>query len=108
MLRRGVLVAMAAVTALVTLPAHAQEKPRELTFAGVGGQTATLDVGPGGSEFEFPWFGHPRLNGPDGTVSGVLIERRGVEVGGAVLLNAPGFDEAVVLPLGGTDGIHLQ
>ena len=99
---------MAAVTAFVTLPAHAQERQRELTFAGAGGQTATLDVGHGGSDFAFPWFGHPRLTGPDGTVSGVLIQRGSVQVGGALLLNAPGFDEAIVLPLGGSDGIHLQ
>ena len=109
MFRRGVLlVATAIATTLVAVPARAQDSQPLITFTGVGGQTATFSLGPSPNEITFPWFGLPRLDGPDGTVSGVLIQRGHAVVGGAVLLNAPGFDHAIVLPLGGPEGIRLQ
>jgi hypothetical protein len=104
----GGLVAVALAVALATVPAHAQDKQSVVTFSGIGGQTASINVGETATDIVFPWFGHPRLAGPDGTVSGVLIQRGPDVVGGAVLLNAPGFDDAIMLPLGPSDGIHLQ
>ena len=107
MLRRGVGLAMALAVALLVAPAQAQDKRQRVEFAGTGGQTAGLEVGPHAADLAFPVFGHPRLSGPDGTMSGVLIQRGSEVVGGAVLLNAPGFDDAIMLPIGRFEGAHL-
>jgi hypothetical protein len=105
---RGLLVATAVVTGLLAGPAHAQDKQRLVTFRGVGGQTSMVNVGSTSTDITFPWFDDARLDGPDGTVSGVLIQSGRHVIGGAVLLNAPGFDRAIVLPLGPSEHIHLQ
>jgi hypothetical protein len=107
MMRRGALAFVVAVLMSAAIPAHAQDNQRLVTFRGNGGQTAIWNAA-SASTIAFPVFDHPRLAGPDGTVGGVLFQQGPDVVGGAVLLNAPGFDYAVVLPLGGgPEGIRL-
>src|SRR3954463_8470535 len=54
-------------------PAPTRTAP--LVIAGSGGQRATLPFPAGGLDVEYPFLNEPRLPGPDGTISGVVIQR---------------------------------
>lgn len=100
-MRRG-LFALVLVAALSAVPA-ASAAPRSapLVVSGLGGQAVVLTAPRGGLDVEYPFFTEPRLPGPDGAVSGVVIQRVRDSrlVGGLLLHNAPGFDRAIPIPL---------
>src|SRR4051812_5003315 len=91
MTRWGAVAAL--VVALLVAPAAQAAPPRSapLVIVGSGGQTAVLTVPAGGMDVAYPFFSEPRLAGPDGTIHGVVIQRRsdGRLVAGMLLLNAP-------------------
>src|SRR3954468_5898318 len=106
--------AAALVVAVVVAPAAhaappAPPRTAPLVITGSGGQQAPLTVPAGGLDVEYPFFNEPRLPGPDGTISGVVIQRPsdGRLAAGVVLLNAPGFDRAVTIPLVDFDHTRL-
>lgn len=93
---------LAALAVGVCVPAAQAAPPSApLVVSGAGGQTVALTVPPGGIDVGYPFFTEPRLPGPDGTAGGVAIQRAsdGRLVGGVLLLNAPGFEEAVSVQL---------
>lgn len=92
---------------MLGLPADAEQKPALLEFSGMGGQSSTLDVGSRPLELVPPMFRHPRLPGGDGAIGGVIFQRGARQVGGLVLINAPGFPYALTWELGGPERLRL-
>lgn len=105
--------ALAAVLSMVVATSALAQTPTArsvLRITGAGGQHAVLSVPPGGMRLDIPFFTTPRLPGPDGTISGVIIQRLPSRefVGGVLLQNLPGFSGAVEQGLGVSDSIQLQ
>ena len=106
---RGKVAAVVLSLLAVAAPgAHAAPQGR-LHLAGTGGQTAVLDVGRGGLVVDYPFWMESRLAGPDGAVGGVVIQDKATRklVGGVLLENAPGFEEALGIPLVDFQGTKL-
>lgn len=98
------LLGILACAALLAAPAvqAAPAKTAALVITGQGGQSAELVVPRGGITLAYELFPGPRrLPGGDTAVGGVAFQRAsdGVLAGGVLLHNAPGFDEALTMPL---------
>lgn len=105
--------ALAAVLVMIVTTSALAQTPTARTvlrITGSGGQHAVLSVSTGGMRLGIPFLTTPRLPGPDGTISGVVIQRLPSRqfVGGLLLQNVPGFSEAVEQGLGVSDSIQLD
>jgi hypothetical protein len=100
---------LAATALLVAAAPLASASPApQLHVSGQGGQTAQLVVGAGGMTLEYPVFGGDRLPGGDGAVGGLLVQRSdGRVLGGVLLENVPGRDDAIALPVGDWERTRL-
>jgi hypothetical protein len=100
MTRRAALV-LAIAAVLGAAPAALATPSASIMVSGRAGESAVLTVPAGGLVVTYPPFAEPRVAGPDGAVSGVVIQRMHDPrpVGGVILQNAPGFDRAMTIPL---------
>ncbi|MDT7539265.1 MAG: hypothetical protein QOI82_2850 [Actinomycetota bacterium] len=98
---RRLAIGLALAAVLLAAPAALATPSGSLVVSGRGGQSAVLTVPAGGLVVTYPPFAEPRVPGPDGAVSGVVIQRVHDlrPVGGVILQNAPGFDRAITIPL---------
>lgn len=107
--RRGAALAALLAVLAASAPAVAASGQARLVVSGTGGQQVVLTVPSGGLRLDYPFGASPRLTGPDGTVGGLLIQRLPQRTlsGGLLLMNAPGFDQAVEIGLVGDQNLRL-